>query len=173
MLRVKFKYFLFTSMSRKRPKRLISFHTDYKIDTSDDDNSEMVTIPNPDNSGCSDDPDFDSASDEKLPRVTFREARKYYTEDQSKLEKDHQYNWMDGGKCYPDGIDDKLQLSESVMKNIQKSELVELFKKFFSISMKEYIIEACKKSEFDLQLDDLNTFIGIIILSSINKRKSE
>ena len=39
--------------------------------------------------------------------------------------------------------------------------------------MKEYIIEACKENEFDLQLDDLSTFIGIIILSSINKRKSQ
>ena len=59
------------------------------------------------------------------------------------------------------------------MKNIQKSKPVELFKKFFTISIKEYIIEACKGNEFDLQLDDLNTFIGIIILSSINKKKSQ
>ena len=39
--------------------------------------------------------------------------------------------------------------------------------------MKKYITEACKENEFDLQLDDLDTFIGIIILSSINKRKSQ
>ena len=80
---------------------------------------------------------------------------------------------MDGKKCYPDDIDNKLQLSESVMKNIQKSEPVELFEKFVSISLKECIMEAHKDNEFDLQLDDLNTFIGIIILSSINKRKSQ
>ena len=51
--------------------------------------------------------------------------------------------------------------------------IVELFEKFFSISVKEYIIEACKENEFDLQLDDLNTSIGIIILSFINNRKSQ
>ena len=77
---------------------------------------------------------------------------------------------MDGEKFYPDDIDDKSQLSECVMKNIQKSEPVELFEKFFFILMEEYIIEACKENKFDLQLDDLNTFIGIIILSSISNR---
>ena len=80
---------------------------------------------------------------------------------------------MDGKKCYPDDIDDKLQLSEFVMRNIQKGEHAESFKKFFCIVIKEYIIEACKENKFDLQLDDLNTFIGINILSCINKRKSQ
>jgi len=39
--------------------------------------------------------------------------------------------------------------------------------------MKEYIIDACKENGFDLPLVDLNTFIGIIIMSSFNKRKSQ
>ena len=68
-------------MSRQRPKLFLSSHTEPEIDFSDDDNGEIVTIPNPDDSGCSDGPssDSDSASNEELPRVTFREARKYYT----------------------------------------------------------------------------------------------
>ena len=76
-------------MSRKWPKRFIPSHTESEIDISDVDNGQIVTIPNPDDSGCSDDSGSDSnfASDEELPRVTFREARKYYTEDKSKLEK--------------------------------------------------------------------------------------
>ena len=80
---------------------------------------------------------------------------------------------MDDENCYPDDIGDKLQLNESVMKNIQKSEPAKLFEKFFSMSMKQYIIEAWNEAEFDLQLEDLNTFIGIIILNSINERKSQ
>ena len=123
-------------------KRFISSHTESEIDTSDEDNGEIVTIPNSHDSGFSHDPGSDFESDEELPRVTFREVRKYYTGDQSKLKKDHQYNWMDDENCYPDDIGDKLQLNESVMKNIQKSEPAKLFEKFFSMSMKQYIIEA-------------------------------
>ena len=38
----------------------------------------------------------------------------------------------------------------------------------FSDQMKEYIIDACKKNGFDLQLDNLNTFFGIMMISSCN-----
>lgn len=162
-------------MSRKRPKQSIPHLVECEMDTSEDDDDEMVRIPNPDDSESSDDPnaDSDSASDNEFSRITFREARKNYTENQSKLETDHQYNWIDGEKSYTDDIDDELRLSQSVIRDIQKSEPVELFEKFFTNSMKKYIIEACKENNFDLNLDDLNTFIGIIILSSINKRKSQ
>jgi len=62
---------------------------------------------------------------------------------------------------------------ESVKKNIRESEPVNYLKQFFSIEMKQYIIDACKENKYDLELQDLNTFIGIIILTSFNKRKSQ
>ena len=44
---------------------------------------------------------------------------------------------------------------------------------FFSNKMKEYIIDACKENDFDLQSDDLNKFIGTMMISPFNKRKSQ
>jgi len=60
-----------------------------------------------------------------------------------------------------------------VKNKIRKSEPKELFNTFFSIEMKEYIIDACKENGFTLSLVELNTFIGIIIITSFNKRKSQ
>ena len=39
--------------------------------------------------------------------------------------------------------------------------------------MKQYIIDASKENNYDLKLQDLDTFIGIVIFSSFNKRKSQ
>lgn len=39
--------------------------------------------------------------------------------------------------------------------------------------MKNHIIEATKENGYDLSMHDLNTFIGIVIFSSFNKRKSQ
>ena len=64
-------------------------------------------------------------------------------------------------------------MKESAKKNILDSEPVELFETFFSIEIKQYIIDACKENDFHLQLQDLNTFLGIIIVTSFNKRKSQ
>jgi len=64
-------------------------------------------------------------------------------------------------------------LKKSVKKKIQDSEPMELFKTFFSIEIKQYIIDASKENDFNLQLQGLNTFLGIIILTSFNKRKSQ
>lgn len=161
-------------MSRKRSRRDVS--PDYEVEdetfTSDDD--ETFMIPNAENSGSSDsDNDSDSYCDEKLPETTYKRASKNYQEDQGKLEKDHTFEWVTGERMYPDIIEDKILLPKSTKDKIQKSELVELFETFFPIEMKEYIIGACKENGFDLSLLDLNTFIGIVITSSFNKKKSQ
>lgn len=161
-------------MSRKRSRRDVS--PDYEVEdetfTSDDD--ETFMIPNAENSGSSDsDNDSDSYCDEKLPKTTYKRASKNYQEDQGKLEKDHTFEWVTGERMYPDIIEDKILLPKSTKDKIRKSEPVELFETFFPIEMKEYIIGACKENGFDLSLLDLNTFIGIVITSSFNKRKSQ
>jgi len=58
-------------------------------------------------------------------------------------------------------------------KKVRYSEPVELFETFFSIEMKQYIIDASEENDFNLQLQDLNTFLGTIILTSFNKKKSQ
>lgn len=160
-------------MSRKRPRQSIPSHVEFEMDTSDDNCDELVAIPNPDNSGCSSDSDSDFESNDHLSSITYKQASENYTDNQCKLEGDHQYKWMVGEKSYPNETEDKLLLTDGVKKSIQKSEPIQLFEKFFCMEMKTYIIDSCKENGFELQLDDLNTFIGIIIVSSFNKRKSQ
>ena len=38
--------------------------------------------------------------------------------------------------------------------------------------MKNYIIESIKQNDYDVTLEDLNIFIGILITSAFNSRKS-
>jgi len=79
-------------MSRK-PRKNISPEVEAEVYTSDED--EMVAIPNPNDSGCS---DTDNSDDEKLLGVTYDRVCKSYQEDQDKLEKNPQFNWKDGEK---------------------------------------------------------------------------
>jgi len=163
-------------MPRKRPKKSIFSFVECEIDTSNDNFDKVFVLPNPDDSGHSDDSGSDDEVYKELLSMTYREACKNYIEDQTKLEKDHEYNWIDGELCYPDVIDDNLLLTESQKKkkkDIQMCEPVQLFEKIFSIEMKRYIIETCTENKYILSLDNLNTFIGIVILSSINKKKSQ
>jgi len=159
-------------MSQKRKRRSASSHVMYEVETSNDNYDEVVTVPNPDYSG-SDASDFDDYSDDGIANITYREACKTYTEDQTKLEGNHIFHWVEGEKKYLDDIEDKILLKESTKKKIQDSKPVEFFETFFSVEMKQYIIDACKENNFDLKLQDLNTFVGIIILTSVNKRKSQ
>ena len=155
---------------RKRPS--VPSQVRYKVDTSKHDFDEIITLPYPDDSGC-DNSGSDAEWDEEVPEITYKLACKTYTGDQAKLEGNHDFCWADGEKRYPDVIEDNILLKESAKKNIQDSEPVELFETFFSVEIKQYIIDTCKENEFDLQLQDLNTFLGIIIVTSFNKRKSQ
>lgn len=161
-------------MSRKRPRS--SCNVEYETDSSEDGVNENVMLPNPDNSGSDSSDsiyDSDSESDLNIVNITHRKALKTYSENQTKLEKDHAFVWKDGEKKYADIPEEKILLPESVKNNIRESEPVKLFETFFSTEMKQYIIDACKENKYDLKLQDLNTFIGIIILTSFNKRKSQ
>ena len=142
------------------------------MDTSKNDFDEIITLPNPNDSG-SDNSGSDAEWDEEVSEITYKLACKTYTEDQAKLEGNHDFCWADGEKRYPDVIEDNILLKESTKKNIRDSEPVGLFETFFSIQIKQYIIDACKENDFDLQLQDLNTFLGIIIITFFNKRKSQ
>lgn len=159
-------------MSQKRKRRSTASHVMYEIDTSNDSYDDIVTVPNPDDSG-SDSSDFDADSGDEIANITYKEACKTYTEDQTKLEGDHVFNWVEGEKKYHDDLEDEILLKESTKKKIRESKPVELFETFFSTEMKQYIINACKENNFDLNLKDLNTFVGIVILTSFNKRKSQ
>ena len=144
----------------------------YEVDTSKNYFDEIITLPDLNDSG-SDNSGTDAEWDEEVPEITYKLACKTYTEDQAELEGNDDFCWADGEKRYPDVIEDNILLKESAKKNIRGSKPVELFKTWFSIEIKQYIIDACKENNFDLPLQDLNTFLGIIIVTSFNKRKSQ
>ena len=115
----------------------------------------------------------DTDCTEKLSNLTYEKASKGYRVDQAKLEKYHKFHWVHSERMYSEDIQDKVLLAESVRIYIRKSEPVELFETFFSNNMKKYIIDVCKENDFDLRFDDLNTFIGIIMIRSFNNRNSK
>lgn len=131
-------------------------------------------ILDPDYSGSDDSSsDFDSDCEHEIPNITYNKARANYSEKQDKLEKGHEFTWIEGEKLHPDSCEDTVLLSESQKKKIRRSEPFQLFETFFSIEMKKYIIDACKDNGYDLKLKDLDTFIGIVIFSTFNSRKSQ
>lgn len=64
-------------------------------------------------------------------------------------------------------------LSSSVKERIRNASPTELFELFFSIELKNYIIEATCSNEYNFTLYDFDVFLGILILSIFNKRKSQ
>ena len=161
-----------TMSQTKRKRRSVPTQVRYEVDTSKNDFDEIITLPNPNDSG-SDNSDSDAEWDEEVQEITYKLACKTDTKDQAKLEGNHDFCWADGEKRYPDVIEDNILSTESAKENIRDSEPVELFETFFSIEIKQYIIDACKDNDIDLQLQDSNTLIGIIIVTSFNKRKSQ
>lgn len=119
-----------------------------------------------------DDDDIDlSAIDKVIP--SYRTVLKNYSAKQKLLENDHEYDWVFG-----ENPNDVLLQNECLLKDTQKNMIcncspIELFEMFFSKSMKQYIIEASAENNMHITLEDLNSFIAIIILSTFNKRTSE
>ena len=64
-------------------------------------------------------------------------------------------------------------LTDKTKKIIRNYSFVELFELYFSKEMKNYIVDCTNQNGYPLTLDDFDTFIGIIILSIINQRKSQ
>ena len=155
-------------MSRKRSRT--SSESEYEYSSDED---ESVEVPNPDNSGSSDDSDSDDDAVEELAVTTYHRAKKNYRVDQTKLEKDHVFQWVDGEKIYSNEYENEILLSDRVKRKIRESEPIQLFETFFSTEIKEYIIDACRENGFTLEMNDLNTFIGIVMLTSFKPRKSQ
>lgn len=153
----------------------------YEVDDSNDDYDELVMLPDPDDSGSDDNSDDEASNnDDKviefndtLNKMSYTKVYNNYTENQKNLEPDHVYSWVEGEKVHSEEVKDSLFLTDNVKHMISKCTPVELFEMFFCMAIKNYIVEATKENGFDLSLLLLNAFIGIIIFSSFNKRKSQ
>ena len=89
------------------------------------------------------------------------------------MENEHLYEWVSGEKKCDSNLQNELLLSNAEKAKIRGSSPVELFELFFSDDMENYIIEATNDNDYNLTKIDLKTFLGVIILSSFNKRKSQ
>lgn len=150
----------------------------YETDDSCENYNELVMLPDPDDSGCDDDSDEDDSNDvaefnDALDYMSYEKVCHSYSENQKNLQPNHEYQWKEGEKVYSEEVKDSLFLNDSTKKMIYNSSPVQLFEMFFCRAIKDYIIAATKENGFDLSLLLLNAFIGIIIFSSFNRRKSQ
>lgn len=108
-----------------------------------------------------------------IPKTSYEKTLEQYTDDQKKLEPNHTYEWVDGEKRIDEIPTDEFLLPESTKKQIRNASFTEVFEYFFSTELKNYIIESTNLNGYELTMDDLNAFVGIIIISILNSRKSQ
>lgn len=178
-------------MKKRKHSSLVSKANGISVERSEKENHfEAVIIPDSQDSGESDVSDDNSTHSEVENNSSseeedndechmihqfesyFKIIEKYDTT-QKKLENDHVYKWIDGEAKYDENLVNNILLSETEKTRIKTSSPIELFEMFFSTSLKNYIIEATAEHGYELKLQRLNTFLGIIIFTIFNKRLSQ
>jgi len=172
-------------LSRKGPNLCIE----------EDENSRIIVLPTADHSGDSEsdiEPEETGAdtgaviadvqggnivqeySDllHELPGISYHKILDTYGENQDKLEPDHKYEWMNGEYVNNDTPENVLLLSTNIQNEIRDSSLVKLFELFFSLELKEFIVDATRENGYSLTIEELDIFVGIIVTSMFNGRKS-
>lgn len=162
-------------MSKNRGSR-------YEI-TENENHDECLFIPGLDDSGESDN---DGSGDEdeldenvvndstvQYPSRSYSGVYDDYNNTQKKLEEAHEYVWKEGEKVYNHSLQNEIFFSEPDKRKISNSSPAEIFEFFFSPELKNYLIEATKENGYELSLTDLDTFLGIIIFSTYNKRPAQ
>ncbi|XP_046745680.1 piggyBac transposable element-derived protein 3-like [Diprion similis] len=147
---------------------------------------DAIFIPESNDSGDSGDSGSDSESENSpnfideiendpstaIPKTSYQKILNNYEEDQSKLEPDHNYIWEDGEKKYYEFPKNEILLPGSSREVIRNASNTQLFEFFFSEELKNFIVEATRENNFNMTSNDLDVFLGIIILSIFNERKS-
>lgn len=75
-----------------------------------------------------------------------------------------------GEKLYDEIPQNEYLLKNADKEKIRKSSPSELFEIFFSNEMKNHIIQSSAENGLDISMNELNTFLGIIILTVFKKR---
>lgn len=159
----------------KRRKRSVHLQN-IEIEERENGNSDALVIPQDDDSSSS---ESDSESEDyrnsqnDIPSVSYSHVLNNYEESQSKLEPDYIYKWATGEKIYNHYPENENLLPDKTKQLICNSSFVELFELFFSIDLKNYIIESTRRNGYDLTIDDFDIFLGVIITSIFNQRKSQ
>ena len=150
-------------------------------EASDEDGNEVdaiVFIPDPESDGSDDGSiseidDVESDSGDEVEGGTYEFFYKDYDANQKLLEPNHVYKWVNGEWRYDKiDFDEKIFLTEVQKKFIADKNSIEVFELFFSNELKNYIIEATRANGYNLEYDRFDCFIGILITSIVNSRKS-
>ncbi|XP_051162153.1 piggyBac transposable element-derived protein 3-like [Leptopilina boulardi] len=174
------------SSKRKTKRQKVSDETeDFEFEEHYE-HVNLVVIPNSYDSGESDsesDSENDATAEEffnsicnewdDIPQNSYQTIRGNYTPNQQKLEPDHIFEWVDGEMKYNPKHENETLLSDSNKNKIQSFSSTEVFELFFSNELKEYILEATKMNDCDITMNELDSVMGIIILSIFNQRKSQ
>ena len=162
------------------PRRKIADLSDMiEVDEIDDDQYvEIAFIPNEDESSDSDNATESDIEEEilsrQLPAGHYEQIKTSYTSTQKLLEPNHKYEWREDVPSYDDLPETDADIFDpSSVLEVQSKNSLELFELFFSHSMKNYIIEATTENNLDLNVDDLERFIVIIMITIINSRKQQ
>lgn len=131
-------------------------------ETEYEDNHEIVFPLDPNDSGASNNDDLNTDKPQ-FYNVSYYTVFDNYLESQKLLESDHKYEWIEGEKIISGNLDDILLLPNNIKTKIRGSTPVQLFELFFSKEIKEYIISATRENGFNLNLTDLETFVGITL----------
>ena len=120
-----------------------------------------------------DDDDYD---DFFTPKHSYARVSAEYDSTKKKLEEDYVYDWIPGEKVYSNELENDISLSDKDKQFILSKSFGELFELFISINIKKYIIERTNLNGYPdnkFSLQELNTFIGIIIFTSFNRRHAQ
>lgn len=109
---------------KTRPKRhrptLNDESSDHESDSSEDEAEHCaILLPDPNNSGCSDNDSETEEYDDFIEKNTFSRASKNYSDSQTKLEPNYVYEWVDGEKKYPDNVENQICFSEDDKKKFK------------------------------------------------------
>ena len=115
----------------KRQKR--SYNDNVEIEESENGEYNAIYIPDMNDSGDSSfDSEFDTESDvellypntfKEISNVSYRQVLDNYTENQTQLEPEHTYEWLDEEKKYNESLNNEILLFDRTKKILIKEKL--------------------------------------------------
>ena len=90
--------------------------------------------------------------------MSYHQVFESYSENQSKLEPEHECDWFEGEFIYNQCLENEILLSDDTKKKLHDSSLPQLFELFFSKEIKTHIIEATVMNGYPLIENDFDIF---------------
>jgi len=123
-------------------------------------------------SSCSEADGSDEDVDSFLSFDSYKKILNNYST-QKKLENDYVYKWEQDEHPLNETLTNEILLSDKIKSQLSTYSFTELFELFFSTKLKNYIVSCTKVNGYDISLDRLEAFIGIITSTIINRRLSQ